>query len=66
MFYMIHLKVKSLHFFYKQLESGPSHFQHSPLTYCILLVKDQNSFYEIRSLANHINIKHLIGLIEHK
>ena len=32
-------------------------FQYSPLTYFILSVKDQNSFYEIRSLAIYINIK---------
>ena len=28
-----------------------------PLTYCIPLVKDQGSFYEIRCLAIFINIK---------
>ena len=32
-------------------------FQHSLLTYCIPLVKDQSSFYEIRSLAISIKIK---------
>ena len=30
-------------------------FQHLSLTYCVLLVKDQSSFYEIRSLAMGIN-----------
>ena len=36
---------------------NPVIFQHLSLTYCIPLVKDQRSFYEIRSLANCINIK---------
>ena len=35
----------------------PVIFKHSWLSYCILLVKDQSSFYEIRSLAIRINIK---------
>ena len=36
--------------------------QHSSLTYHITLVKDQSSFYEIRSLAIYIKIKafHLV------
>ena len=34
----------------------PVIFQHSSLSYCITLVKDQNSFHEIRSLAIYINI----------
>ena len=33
--------------------------QHSSLTYCILIVKDQSSFYEICSLVICINIKAL-------
>ena len=32
-------------------------FQHSSLTYCIPLVKDQSSFYEILSTAICINLK---------
>ena len=35
----------------------PVIFQHSLLTYCISLVKDQSSFYEIRSVAISIKIK---------
>ena len=32
-------------------------FQHSSLTYCIQLLKDQSSFFEIGSLANYRSIK---------
>ena len=32
-------------------------FQHQSLKYCIPLVKDQNSVYEIRSVAIYINIE---------
>ena len=35
----------------------PVIFQHSLFTHCIALVKDKNSFYEIRSLAIRVNIK---------
>ena len=43
----------------RQILSGfiPVIFQHSSLTYCILLVKDQSSFCEICSLAICMNIK---------
>ena len=41
----------------KEILSAFLRFQHSLLTYFIPLVKDQSSFYEIRSLAICINIK---------
>ena len=41
----------NLHFFYKQIGSGPSPLVKNPL------VKDQRSFHEICSLAMSINIK---------
>ena len=40
----------------------PLSFQHSSLTYYIPLVKDQSSFYEIRSRTICINIKAFTGI----
>ena len=45
---------------YAHFKCIPAIFQHLSLTYCIPLVKDQSSFYEIRILTIYINIKAFI------